>query len=238
MFFYLFLVGLVLYATLALLPPMLQNQLNYPVFTTGLVTAPRGFGTFISMLVVGRLVGRIDARLIIGTGFLMIIFALWQMTWFNLQMDANLTIVSGFIQGFGVGLVFVPISTLAFATLAPGYRNEGTAFFSLMRNIGSSIGISIVEALLIRNTQIIHAELGTHITPYNLNNPAFAANNIDMSTQLGIEKLNALITNQATMVAYLNDFKMMMILTILLMPLIFLLRTPQKSVHSPIHIAE
>lgn len=227
---FIFLVGVILYATLALLPPMLQNQLNYPVFTTGLVTAPRGIGTFSAMIVVGRLIGYIDARLIIITGLAMIAFALWQMTGFNLQMDSNLVIVSGLIQGFGIGLAFVPLSTIAFTTLAPQLRNEGTAFFSLMRNIGGSIGISVVTAVLIRNTQISHSDLSTHITLYNMHSPALAAHHINLSTELGILQLNGLMTNQATMVAYINDFKMMMILTISLMPLLLLLKIPKRAI--------
>lgn len=234
---FIFLVAGVLYSTLALIPPMLQNQMDYPVFTTGLVTAPRGFGTFAAMFVVGRIIGKVDARLIMFTGLAMIVFALWQMTSFNLQMDAKLVIISGIIQGFGVGFAFVPISTIAFTTLDPSYRNEGTAFFSLMRNIGSSIGISVVEAVLISNTQIIHSELGAHVTPYNLHNPAFASNNIDIHTDLGIAKLNYLITDQATMISYINDFKMMMVLTIVLMPLLLIIRVPKRTAVKPVHVA-
>jgi DHA2 family multidrug resistance protein len=116
---FIFLVAGVLYSTLALLPPMLQNQMNYPVFTTGLVTAPRGIGTFAAMFVVGRIIGKVDARLIMFSGLSMIVFALWQMTHFSLQMDAKLVVISGIIQGFGVGFAFVPISTIAFTTLNP-----------------------------------------------------------------------------------------------------------------------
>jgi DHA2 family multidrug resistance protein len=218
---------------------MLQELMNYPVYTTGLVTAPRGFGTFISMIVVGRLVGRIDPRIIIGSGFLMMAISLWQMTGFNLQMDSGPVIWTGLLQGFGVGFAFVPLSTVAFVTLAPQYRNEGTAFFSLMRNIGSSIGISVVEAVLIRNTQVSHSDLVTHITPYNLNSPALAANHIDINTQVGVAQLNALITEQATMIAYLNDFKLMMILTFCLMPLLLFIYVPKRQAGAAptVHVA-
>src|ERR1700682_2712572 len=139
---FIFVVGVVLFATLALLPPLLQDLMNYPVVLTGLVTAPRGIGTLAAMLIVSRLIGRIDTRLIIVTGLAITALSLWQMTGFYLQMDTSMVIWTGLAQGLGSGMVYVPLATVAFATLAPAYRNEGTAFFSLIRNIGSSIGIS------------------------------------------------------------------------------------------------
>lgn len=225
---FIFIVGVVLFATLALLPPMLQNQMNYPVFTTGLVTAPRGIGTFLSMIIVGKMIGRIDTRLIIALGLGLTALSLWQMTHFNLLMNENLVIISGLIQGLGIGFAFVPLSTLAFATLPIALRNEGTAFFNLMRNIGASIGISVVVSVLIENTQVFHANLVENITPYNLSSLSYAANNIDPTTQVGLQILNREITNQATMIAYINDFKLMMIFTIISIPLLILLRVPKN----------
>ncbi len=223
---FIFLIGVVLFATLALIPPMLQNEMNYPVLVSGLVTAPRGIGTMLGMMVVGRLVGRMDARLILAGGLGLTAFSLWQMTHFDLLMDERLVVVSGILQGFGVGLAYVPISTLAFSTLAPALRNEGTAFFNLQRNIGSAIGISAVQTLLTRNTQIMHATLAENITPYKLGDPALSASGIDISGSAGFAALNHMITNQAAMVAYLDDYKLMLVLTLAVIPLLVLLRPP------------
>jgi DHA2 family multidrug resistance protein len=205
---------------------MLQGEMGYPVITSGIVTAPRGAGTMISMMVVGRLIGKIDARIIMATGLSLTAFSLWQMTNFDLLMNQNIVVISGLIQGFGIGLVYVPLSTVAFSTLSASFRNEGTAFFNLLRNLGSAIGISVVETLLTQNTQIMHSTLAENITPYNLNTQAFLASHIDPHSIAGIAVLNNMITNQAAMIAYLNDYQLMMLLTIAVIPLLLLLRPP------------
>ena len=225
---FIFLVGVVLFATLALLPPMLQDNMNYPVVTTGLVTAPRGAGTMLAMMLVGRILGRIDARKIMAFGLVLTTFSLWQMTHFSLLMNQTPIIISGIIQGFGVGLVYVPLSTLAFGTLPKELRNEGTAFFNLLRNIGSAIGISVVEFLFTRNTQLLHASLGEHITPYNAQGSAAVAEHVNTLTAQGMAALNATITNQAQMIAYIDDFKLMMVMTLFTIPMLLLLRQPPK----------
>jgi DHA2 family multidrug resistance protein len=216
-----FTMGLVLFATLALLPPLLQDLLNYPVVTTGLVTAPRGFGTFLAMFIAGRISTRIDARCMIAAGFALTSFAAWQMTRFDLQMDTSTVIWSGLAQGFGVGLVYVPLATATFATLKITLRNEGAALYSLARNLGSSIGISIVETLLTRNTQIVHASLAAHVTPFS---PLIRAQMPGVAAGQGLSALNAEVTRQAAMIAYDDDFKLMMWMTLAAIPLALLLR--------------
>ncbi len=229
---FIFFVGVVLFATLALIPPMLQQDMNYPVITAGLVTAPRGVGTMLAMLIVGRLTSKIDPRLIIAVGLTLIAFSLWQMTQFSLLMDERPIIVSGIVQGFGIGLVYAPLSAIAFVTLEPALRNEGTAFFNLLRNLGSAIGISIVETLLTRNTQILHSSLGEHITPYSFNNIGYAAMHVDPTHITGLASLNVIVTTQAEMMAYINDFKLIMVMTIAVIPLLLLLRKPQNMPES------
>jgi DHA2 family multidrug resistance protein len=230
---FIFLVGIVLFATLALLPPMLQNQMNYPVVLTGLVTAPRGVGTLIGMFVVGRLLALFDARPIIAVGLALTAYSLWQMTQFSLQMDYWPIVVSGVLQGLGIGLVYVPLSTVAFTTLPRALRNEGTAFFSLMRNIGSSIGISVVMFLLTQNTQRLHTALGAHITPYNIaSNPAAAVAHVDVGTAKGVAALDAMINNQAAMIAYIDDFKLMMVLTLATIPFLLLIKRAKPQAGS------
>jgi DHA2 family multidrug resistance protein len=215
---FIFIVGVVLFATLALLPPLLQDLLNFPVSYTGLITMPRGLGTLAAMFIVGKLVGRFDTRLIIATGFAITALSLYQMTGFYLQMDSKLVIWSGLLQGLGTGFVFVPLASITFATLAPQFRNEGTAVFSLVRNVGSSIGISVVETLLTRNTQIMHARLAEQVTPYD------ALHAQSLASAHGIAALNANVSVQAAMIAYNDDFKLMMLLTLAAIPLIMLLR--------------
>jgi DHA2 family multidrug resistance protein len=222
---FIFVVGVVLFATLALLPPMLQNQMQYPVVLTGLITAPRGVGTLISMFLVGRLVTRFDARGIIAVGLALTAFSLWQMTRFSLLMDTWPVIISGVIQGFGLGLVWVPLSTVAFTTLPANLRNEGTALFSLLRNVGSSIGISVVMFLLTQNIQRLHASLAQDITPYNTaGSSAALAAHVNPGTLPGLLGLNGIISNQAAMIAYIDDFWLMMVLTIGTIPLLFLIK--------------
>jgi DHA2 family multidrug resistance protein len=231
---FIFIVGVVLFATLALLPPLLQGLLGYPVVFTGIVTAPRGIGTLAAMIVVGRFMGRVDARYIIVAGLLMTATSLWQMTHFYLQMDSTSIVWSGLLQGFGTGFVFAPLSTIAFATLSPMLRNEGTAVFSLMRNMGSSIGISVVTMLLTRNTQIMHSQLAEHINPFGDSLSAVSAQTL--STTAGLAAINASVMRQAAMIAYDNDFKLMLVLTLCAVPLVVLLRpaAPVKSAEPPV----
>ena len=226
---FIFLVGVVLFATLALVPPMLQHEMGYPVITTGMVTAPRGAGTMLAMMLVGRIGSKVDPRLIMACGLGLTAFSLWQMTDFNLLMDEDLIIVSGFIQGFGIGFAYVPLSTLAFGTLPSELRNEGTAFFNLLRNIGSAIGISIVQTLLTQNTQILHSHMVEHLTPYTLDHPSLLANHIDPNSEVGLQVFNGMVTQQAAMMAYINDYKLMMVITIAVIPLLLLLRKPSHT---------
>jgi DHA2 family multidrug resistance protein len=220
-----FLVGIVLFATLALLPPMLQGLMGYSVFQSGLVTAPRGLGTLIAMMLVGRVVGRVDVRLIIGVGLTLTAWSMWQMTHFSLLMNMSPVAWSGLIQGLGTGIVYVPMAALTFTTLPPTMRNEGTALFNLMRNIGSSIGISAVQGLMVRNTQVVHASLAQHLSKYGGAHHAFGGY---VGTQ-AIAALNRGVTQQAAMIAYLDDFQLMLILTLLSLPLLLLVRNPRTA---------
>jgi DHA2 family multidrug resistance protein len=220
-----FIVGMILYATMALLPTFLQGLYNYPVTFAGEVMAPRGVGTMVAMLIVGRISNRVDLRTMMTLGFILMAWSLWQMTHFTLDMSSGLVVESGVIQGLGIGFTFVPLSAATFATLPAHLRHDGTPIYSLLRNIGSSIGISIVQALLTSGTIRAHAELATHVTQSNPN--MLTLPNIwNPSVQSGAAALNAEVNRQAAMLAYLNDFQIMMYLTIFAMPLLLLVRKP------------
>jgi len=223
-----FLVGIPLYGTMTLLPTMLQDLMNYPVVTTGLVIAPRGVGTMIAMILVARLAGRIDTRLVIMTGLGLTALAMWQMTGFSLYMGMGPVIVTGVMQGFGLGFVFTPLSIITFSTLPRHMLTQGTAIFSLMRNIGGSIGISIVEVLLAQNTQIIHSRLVEELRPDNpLARGRMMPAPYSLTDPSGVAALNAEATRQAAMVAYIDDFLLMMILVVIALPLLLFLRLPR-----------
>ncbi|MBP6896634.1 MAG: multidrug efflux MFS transporter [Pseudacidovorax sp.] len=226
--FFAFVVGIILFATTSLLPNFLQGLMGYPVVYTGAVTAPRGVGTMIAMIVVGRLVHRIDVRAIMAAGFGLTAFSLWQMTRFTPDMDSTLIVTSGFIQGLGIGFTFVPLSTATFATLPARLRNQGTPIFSLLRNIGSSVGISVVQTLLTEGSGRAHANLAALVSPGNQGLLALPPA-MDLGTQTGLAVLNAEVTRQATMVAYLDDFWIMMVLTAVTIPLLLLIRRPPKA---------
>jgi DHA2 family multidrug resistance protein len=227
---FIFIVGMVLFATRALTPTMLEDLLDYPVATTGLVTAPSGLGTMLAMLVVGRLIGRVDLRLLLLSGIAVNVVALWQMTEYSLNLSESNIIWPGVLQGIGTGLVFVPLSAATFATLSPEMRAQGTAIFSLIRNIGSSIGISLVQTVLVRNTVAVHAGLVEKITTAApaWNNPAIAQM-YDLARPSGAAALDAAILQQASMIAYINDFRLMLYLTIAVIPLLLLIRPPRRS---------
>lgn len=233
---FIFIVGLVLYATRALTPTMLENLLDYPVATTGLVTAPAGIGTMLAMLIAGRIMGRVDLRLTLLAGFLITVLALWQMTHYSLDLSQGDIIWPGVLQGIGVGLVFVPLSAATFATLSPAMRAQGTAIYSLIRNIGSSIGISLVQTVLVRSSVAVHAGLVERLTATNpaWNQPA-VARAYDVTRLTGAAALDAVVNRQATMIAYLNDFRLMLYLTLAVIPLLLLLKPPRSNVAVEAH---
>lgn len=224
---FIFIVGIVLLATLALLPPFLQNLMGFPVITTGEVLAPRGVGSMLAMIVVGRLLNFVDARLLIGIGLTLVSVSLFQMAQFNLEISPWALVQTGLIQGVGLGLVFVPLSTITFSTLATRYRTDGTSMFSLIRNIGSSIGISVMVALATRSTQTNHAVLGEQLTPYRDPVQRLLEGGGDLgSTDQVLAILNGELSRQAAAIGYLNDFQLMAWMTLLTIPMLLLFRKP------------
>src|SRR5215207_3445777 len=226
--------GVLLLAGLALLPPLLQNLYGYSVLQSGYLTAPRGVGTLISMLLAGRLTGKIDARLLVGLGVVLMGVSLWMMTGFAIDQPARPVVVSGVVQGLGLGLIFVPLQSLAFETLAPRMRTTAAALLNLSRNIGGSVGISVVSAQLVRMSQVAHADIASTITEQTI--PTMDPTILQTIAPQGataIAVINAEVTRQAVFIAYLDDFKLMMIVTFAVLPLLLLMRRGQQGSERP-----
>ena len=224
-------VGVLMMATMALLPPMLQSLFGYPVLDTGLLLVPRGVGIVISMAFAGRLIGRgADPRWLVGGGLAVAAATLWIMTGWTLQMGAREFVWVGFVQGLGLGLVFIPLNIMAFATLSPSARTEGASLLNLSRNIGGSVGISLVTALLGASIQRNHEELGARLPDIGVmgNDPIVAAI-VGGSTDTLLAVANGIVNQQAAMIAYLNDFKLMMVLTACALPLVLVLKRPKGA---------
>lgn len=214
----------VMMSAAALLPPMMQRLLGYDTFQSGLLTMPRGLAMMVSMILLGRLLNRIDMRIIIMTGMIMICIAQWMMTGFDLEMDQRPIIYTGILQGAGAGMVMVPLNLLAFSTLPPHLRTSAASLYSLARNIGASITIAVFSAFLVRNQQISHSDLAS-----SLNLPKIAVSGAQVQTETIARMIDAEINRQAVMIAYLDDFWLMSVLSFLMLPLVLLLK-PVKSV--------
>jgi len=216
------LIGVSLFGTMALITPYTQNLLGYPILTAGFVLGSRGVGTLVAMMAVGKLLGFIEARTLVFCGLTITAVTLYYMVGFTTDTSMQTIVVVGIVQGAGLGLVFVPLSTVAFATLPGHLRNSGTAMLTLVRNIGSSIGISMVIANLTSTTTLMHARLAEFINPFN-NALQQASSILSTATDQGRALLDAMLTRQATVIAYDNTFKLLMVLTLFALPLVLLI---------------
>jgi DHA2 family multidrug resistance protein len=222
---FVFILGLTFFASLALLAPYLQKLMSFPILTAGLVLAPRGLGTMASMMLAGRLIGRVSVRLLVTIGFAINVSSLYATIFWTPDVSTTTIVAVGMLQGFSIGLVFTPLSTIVYATLPLELRAEAAGVYSLVRNLGSAIGISVTGALLQTYVQINHETIAQFITPFNhalqsgligqFWNPASAA---------GAAALDGEVTRQATIIAYENDYKLLMVLTLAVMPLALLIR--------------
>jgi DHA2 family multidrug resistance protein len=222
-----FAVGMVLLASSALMAPWLQNLSNFPVEAAGLVLAPRGVGTMAAMLVGGRLSQRYDPRLFIALGVILLCGSLWSMTGWTPDVSQWTVAMNIVVQGAGLGFVFIPLQVVAFATLAPQLRADGTSLMSLSRNIGSAIGVSVTSALLTRNSQILHEQIGSYITPFNRALQQYKW--LDPTTAHGAAMLDQIVQRQAQIIAYLDDYKLLIFTSLPALLLLLLLRRPAKT---------
>ncbi|AOV18267.1 multidrug MFS transporter [Acidihalobacter aeolianus] len=217
--------GLGLYGTALVQPLMLEGLLSYPALTTGLVMAPRGIASMFSMMLVGRLIGRVEPRLLIAVGIVLASAGAWAMTLYNLDIDTFWSVWPIVLQGLGMGLIFVPMSTVAFSSLPPRDSAEAAGLFSLLRTIGSAIGISIVSTVLTQHTQIAWNQLGGHITPMN---PAvdhyLRRLDLGADSPASVSVLGQLLHRQADMVGFLDAFLLITWSFVIMLPLVLLMR--------------
>ncbi len=222
--------GLVLFSTMALSSPYLQNVIGYPIITAGLLLASRGCGTFVAMMLVGKMLRYIEARTLIVAGLGLTCLSLFYMTGWTDQTGVPEIVTLSIVQGFGFGLVFVPLSTVAFLTLPNHLRTDGTSMLTLMRNVASSIGISVVIAQLTEGSRRTYAILSQHVNPFNhaMQMPDVRSM-IDMSTDKGRAMMDAMVSLQAQMIAFAQDYQMVMIFTLCAIPLAIMIGSSKAA---------
>jgi MFS transporter, DHA2 family, multidrug resistance protein len=231
--------GLVLFSTMALSSPYLQNVIGYPIITAGLLPS-RGCGTFVAMMLVGRMMRYIEARTLIISGLGLTCLSLFYMTGWTDQTGVPEIVTLSIIQGFGFGLVFVPLSTVAFLTLPNHLRTDGTSMLTLMRNVASSIGISVVIAQLTEGSRRVYAVLSQHINPFNhaMQMPNVRGM-IDMSTDAGRAMADVMVSLQAQIIAFSQDYQMVMLFTLCAIPLALMIGSSKaalrKQAQAPEH---
>ena len=227
--------GVMMFATMALLPPMLQRLFGYGVIDTGETMMPRGVGTLLTMQFSGYILRKgFDPRILIAAGFGIAAFSLWEMASWSLQTDYSHIAISGFVQGLGMGLVFIPLNASAFATLPPMLRTDGSSLLNLSRSLGSSVGISIVTSLLARNLQVSHSDLAAHVTASFTSVIDFSS--VDRFQSMGeaaLRLVDAEVNRQAAMIAYIDDFWLMTWLTLAAAPLVVFMKKADLRRQAP-----
>ncbi len=231
-------VGVVLYGSTALLPLFLQTLLGYPAVESGIAVSPRGVGAVVSMIIVGRLISRVDSRYLIVFGFAVLSFSIYLFTGLNLYIDQTNIIYPMLISGFAMGFVFVPLTTMTMSTLPQDQIGNASGIYNLMRNTGGSVGIAIMTTLLARNSQVHLNYLSAHTNQYN---PGFQAVFNQMkaafmqsfdpvtSAQMAYQAIYGMMVKQAAVLAYLDDFWIMTFLCILCIPAGFLFK---RAIHA------
>jgi DHA2 family multidrug resistance protein len=227
--------GTILVSSSSLMAPWLEGLANYPVETAGLIMAPRGIGTMAAMLIGGRLSARMDPRKLMALGILLLVWSIWDMTSWTPDVSDWRIAFTITAQGFGLGMIFIPLQVLAFATLAPNFRTDGAGLFSLFRNIGAAIGVSVTSATLAHNTQALHAEIGASVNPFNraLQVGGAVQHMWDPATRHGAAVLDQIINQQAQITAYVDDYHMMIFTTLPSLLLLLLMRRPRRVLGPP-----
>ena len=229
-----FIVGVILLATMALVTPYLQNLMGYPVLASGELLGARGIGTLVAMMLVGRLLKSFDPKPLVFLGLALSLWSIWEMVWYAPETSAAWVVVTSIAQGTGLGFIFVPLNSVAFATLPVTVRTDGVALWTLIRNLGSSIGVSIVIAQLVSGTTLMRARMAETLTPFGFGLPMSGSSDlIDPATGGGQALLEGMVQREAAIMAYSNDFLVMCAVTLVAFPLLLLLRKPKTAVAAP-----
>jgi MFS transporter, DHA2 family, multidrug resistance protein len=218
-------IGVAMMAVFALLPSMMQNLYGYGVIETGVLMAPRGLGMGLGISIASQLGGRIGMKPVMALGFLALACSMWMMSSWALVMGSSAFVAVGIVQGLGTGMAFMPSNIIAFSTLPIRFRTEATSVFYLARSLGGSFGISVATTILARNIQISHSDIASHVTSGSI--PTVDLSGLDRFGDFGpaiLRMVDGEVNRQAAMIAYLDDFRIMMFAMLSAIPLIFLLR--------------
>ncbi len=222
--------GVMLFGSLVLIPPFLQNQGGYPMIDSGIIMAARGAGAMFAALFVGHLMKIIDPRIVISFGMTLCALTMWQFS--NYTQDINLTsvLINNFLQGIALSCFVIPVNTIAFSTMASEQRDAGTAFYSLLNNMGRSLGIALFASYLARNTQAAHSVLSELITPFGDGwRHGIVPEAWDMTSISGLRAINRMVTQQAELIAYIDDFRLLAIIIVVCLPAVLLMRNPLRE---------
>ncbi len=214
---------------------MRQHLVGYSVIDTGLVLMPRGIGVLISMQISGLLIGKgADPRAMVACGFTIAAYSQWEMAHWSLATDTWHFATDGFLQGLGLGLIFIPVNITSFATLPPQLRTDGSSLLNLARSLGASVGISITTILLAANIQRGHEEIGGHVTGATLSNfDLAAADRYQSAADVALQMIDLEVNRQAAMVAYVDDYYLMMWLAMAAVPLVLFMRRSRPQAGRP-----
>ena len=222
--------GVLLFGSLILLPPFVQEMGGYSVLDAGFIMAPRGFGTMVGSLFIGRVIRYVDPRKVIGIAMVVIAGTMWELSTFTEDIDRLQITLNGFAQGMGFAGFMVPLNAVAFSTLPDDQRDAGTSFYSLLNNVGRSIGIAIFSTYLAWASQTNRAILNENISPLN---PALKHLNLpdawNLAEAVGLANLERLVARQGKLVAYIHDFELLAIAIAVCIPILFFMNNPHKT---------
>jgi len=224
------LLSIILVSIVALLPPFLIDLWNYPIITAGLVMAPRGVGVVLSVMLVGYLMKHFDSRSLMAFGMLLAAYSTWLMAYYTSNVTPFDLVLLNFFQGIGWSFLFVPLTAATFSTLNPKYLDVAAGLYGLIGNLGKSVGVSILVGFYIRNSQANRSDLINRVSPFNESlQHKLLPESWNMDSMAGLIALEDEIERQANLMAYTNDFRLLTFIILVCLPLVLLMRRPDKK---------